>query len=306
MMRRGYGSLLALLVPLLALSIAPAPSHAQAPYDTPTITSVDQGFFRIRLQVQAGTSGTPEGFVVQWMTKADFDLIGGWPQYDYDPRQANCNFYGTPTMNVDPRSVTYQLSPSGVTTIEIGDLFDETGCEATYGDGLSPGSPYVFRAYASSASGKQSPYTGNLFSTTTGSNECTQGFWKNHPEAWPASCTPMLLGTVSYTKTQLLSIYNTPAAGNGLIFLAHQLITTKLNICNGSDASSISATVSAADALIGGLVVPPIGGGFIAPSSASGLTATLDDYNNGKSGGVSNCPTAVQSSSWGRVKTTYR
>src|SRR5262249_49849176 len=183
---------------------------------------------------------------------------------------------------------------------------DETGCEATYGDGLSPGSEYVFRAYAVSATGRQSPYTGNLFSTTTGSNECTQGFWKNHPEAWPPSCTPMTLGTVAYTKAQLLHIYNTAAAGNGLIFLAHQLITTKLNICNGSDPTSIAATVAAADALIGGLVVPPVGGGFLAPATASGLTATLDDYNNGKSGGVSNCPTPTRTDSWGRVKTMYR
>lgn len=33
------------------------------------------------------------------------------------------------------------------------------------------------------------------------------GYWKNHPEAWPVSS--LKLGTVSYTKTQLLQILNT-------------------------------------------------------------------------------------------------
>src|SRR5262245_44270594 len=44
--------------------------------------------------------------------------------------------------------------------------------------------------------------------------ECvfTQGYWKNHPDAWPVET--LTLGTVTYTKDQLLSIFHTPVAGN--------------------------------------------------------------------------------------------
>ena len=116
----------------------------------------------------------------------------------------------------------------------------------------------------------------------------------------------MLLGTVAYTQAQLLSIYNQPASGNGLISLAHQLITTKLNLCNGSSPTNIAATVAASDALIGGLVIPPVGGGFLAPGSTSGNTNTLDDYNNGIIPGVVSCATKTTQSTWGKVKSLYR
>jgi hypothetical protein len=117
---------------------------------------------------------------------------------------------------------------------------------------------------------------------------------------------PMLLGTNLYTQSQLLAIFNTPAQGNGLIFLAHQLIATKLNQCNGSDISPVVADMAAADALIGGLLIPPVGGGYLAPNSASTLTGTLDDYNNGFLGGVANCPVpAAPATSWGDVKARF-
>jgi hypothetical protein len=109
----------------------------------------------------------------------------------------------------------------------------------------------------------------------------TLGYWKNHANKWPAQATPMTLGTVSYTKQQLLSIFNTPPAGNGLIQLAHQLIAAKLNIAHGANPTTIQATIAAADALIGGLVIPPIGSGFLDPSVTSGLIDTLDTFNNG-------------------------
>jgi hypothetical protein len=107
----------------------------------------------------------------------------------------------------------------------------------------------------------------------------TQGYWKNHPEAWPVA--NLTLGSVTYTKAQLLSIFSQPVKGNGLVSLAHQLIAAKLNIANGADPSAVAATIAAADALIGSRVVPPVGSGSLAPSAASGLTYVLDQYNNG-------------------------
>jgi hypothetical protein len=110
----------------------------------------------------------------------------------------------------------------------------------------------------------------------------TQGYWKTHATGWPVS--GLTLGSVSYTNAQLLAILNEPVAGNGLISLAHQLIAAKLNLASWADGSAIASTVPAADALIGALVIPPGGAGWLAPSSTSALTTALDDYNNGVTG----------------------
>lgn len=107
----------------------------------------------------------------------------------------------------------------------------------------------------------------------------TQGYWKNHPDAWPV--TSLTLGTVTYTQAQLLEILKTPVRGNGLISLAHQLIAAKLNIAAGASDDAIDDTIDDADALIGGLVIPPVGPGFLSPSTTGSLNNTLDSYNNG-------------------------
>jgi N-acetylneuraminic acid mutarotase len=107
-----------------------------------------------------------------------------------------------------------------------------------------------------------------------------QGYWKNHPQAWPV--TELQLGNVTYTQDQLLSILHEPVRGNGLLILAHQEIAAKLNIANGADGSCIQQTLADADALIGDLVVPPVGDGYLAPRDVSALAETLDQYNGGQ------------------------
>jgi hypothetical protein len=107
----------------------------------------------------------------------------------------------------------------------------------------------------------------------------SQGYWKNHPGQWPT--TTLQLGNVTYDQQQLLDILHQPVRGNGLVLLAHQLIAAKLNIANGADASCIHDTIAAADALIGDLVVPPVGNGYLAPRDVSALEETLDQYNEG-------------------------
>jgi hypothetical protein len=133
---------------------------------------------------------------------------------------------------------------------------------------------------------------------------CTQGFWQNHPEHW---CTDELyLGDVYYTADQLMDIFEQPVQGNGLVSLAHQLIAAKLNAACGSVPSPATPL---ADALIGNLVVPPIGNGVLHPSQTSALVSQLDDYNNepGDPNGFGGCaPIAVEDFSWGRVKASYR
>jgi hypothetical protein len=132
----------------------------------------------------------------------------------------------------------------------------------------------------------------------------TIGYWKNHPEEWPA--TSLMLGSVNYTDVELLAILNQPAGGNKLIILAHQLIAAKLNLLNGADPSAAAATIAAADALIGSLVCPPIGSDSLPDDPANGYANLLDDFNNGIIGPGHCGTTSVTDKSWGAVKSLYR
>jgi hypothetical protein len=117
-------------------------------------------------------------------------------------------------------------------------------------------------------------------------NKCplTQGFWKNHPDAWPVGS--LTLGTVTYTEAQLITILKTPvgdgAGADASLNLAHQLIAAMLNVANGSNPGPISATISEANGDLGSGTIPE----HIAPSSTLGADMvddanTLDSYNSG-------------------------
>jgi hypothetical protein len=118
----------------------------------------------------------------------------------------------------------------------------------------------------------------------------TQGYWKTHgptpkgnnSNEWDLAS--IQLGTTVYTQAQALSIFNTPVAGNGLISLAHQLMAAKLNVANGVVDPNIGAVIAAADALIGSLVVPPVGTGKLKPADTSTLTGQLAAFNEGATG----------------------
>jgi hypothetical protein len=58
------------------------------------------------------------------------------------------------------------------------------------------------------------------------------------------------------------------------------LIAVRLSEANGADATSIAAAISAADALIGGLIVPPVGSGFLDPNVTGTVTDELDAWLN--------------------------
>jgi hypothetical protein len=116
------------------------------------------------------------------------------------------------------------------------------------------------------------------------SNKCplTQGFWKNRPAAWPV--TSLVLGSQSYTQSQLQAILKTPVGGDASLILADQLIAAKLSIASDSNPASVAATVSDADSLLaaqsGRL---PYG---IKASSTTGQAMVndaniLNSYNNG-------------------------
>ncbi len=120
----------------------------------------------------------------------------------------------------------------------------------------------------------------------------SQGYWKQHANAWPSDCLPMMLGTShTYSESQLLTIMKTPVRGNASRSLAYQLIAAKLNICAGADGTPVAATIADADSLIGSGV---IGGGYSKSVSAqmNADAKILDSYNNGCL--TSGCSTCVE------------
>lgn len=296
---------LILLVGTLTTSFA-----AAATLDTPSLALTSSGRTSLRVLVSAGVSGAPEGFRMQWMPASSFDLAGGWPA-TVDSRLAQGDFTGVPTLNTTDGTREFKLLAREQASVQVGDLFDETGVLAaglTDLNELQSDQVYVIRVQAiGGASDSQSPWSQSFRVTTTASQNCTftQGYWKNHPSVWPT--TSLKIGNVTYTQAQILQVYNQPAAGNGLISLFHQLSATKLNIAQGAVAPpAVQTAITNADALIGNLVAPPIGSGSLSPGSTSALTQTLDDFNNGVTG-PGHCGTVpTKTPTWGALKLQYR
>jgi len=294
-------------VSLAALTLFVATSFA-APLSTPTISAVSFGHAKARFTINAGVTGAPNGFEVCYMPAALYAQYGGWPATGWWPEEGWVTYTGVGTLNTwGTQEVNFRLAPGQSIDVEIGDAEDETGVAGTLGE-LDDAEDWVVCVFAVGGGGSQrSPYSPNLLGSTTPQGEdCTFtiGYWKNHPEVWPVGS--LTLGTVNYTSVQLMAILNQPVGGNGLISLAHQLIAAKLNIANGASDATIIATINAADAQIGGLVVPPVGAGNLAPGSTSTKTQALDDFNNGLTGPGHCGSTPTRSSTWGSVKTSIR
>lgn len=120
----------------------------------------------------------------------------------------------------------------------------------------------------------------------------TQGFWGSSPagQALVPILVPgtMALGGVNYSAGQLDDIFDTPpAGGNALQSLAHQLIAANLNILAGASAPvAVTNAITAANGLIGNLVIMPVGNGDVANNTQLGQDMNtqkdiLDNYNNG-------------------------
>jgi hypothetical protein len=312
-------------------SLATAPARALTPYDVPTITCESATLSSITLNVCGGASGAPAGVTIQWKTAAEF-AISGWS----DVGLCKLSLSGQPSLQHLDKS-RWELLPGECETVTIGDInFDETGVSGS-GCGLEPldcGTEYVFRWFAHAGRGfGRSDWGGNLTCSTSPCppQRCTftQGYWKTHgPEGcvtgnntneWPASALPMTLGTSGhlYTADELCSIFNTPAAGNCLISLAHQLIAAKLNLANGAtDCAALDAAIASATTAISTKVVPPVGTGSISGSGCGGLDSAIDDLTAYNEGALCspNCHSGAQrfgaqpaeKSPWGAVKIRYR
>jgi len=276
----------------------------KAQMDTPQISCAGGTQVSRSITVCAPNSGTdatglPAGFSLQWMTCDAFAANGGeWFTSD-DLRLSKASFSG------NANASRYNLAPGECVTVNVGDFLFDSGASTNSSGNLTCGTCYVFRAFGHATSTiNRSAFTTDLNCSTLdcggGEGACTFTFsaWRfllgsechgqdssQILEAAPWPVTSLTLGTVTYSDLQLGCILGTPANGNGLVALAHQLIAAKLNAAkNGSLPASVATCVADADALIGGLVIPPIGTDFLDPSATSALITCLANYNEGAVG----------------------
>src|SRR5438093_3796068 len=130
------------------LLVANVARSAPVTLDAPALNSDLESVATIHLDVVAGSSGAPYGFTVQWLTKAQFDALGGWPADPSDPLIQEAIFLGTPTLNTVDGTYSFLLGAGESAGIEIGDIFDETGILSSDRGEMSQGTNYVFRVRA--------------------------------------------------------------------------------------------------------------------------------------------------------------
>lgn len=99
----------------------------------------------------------------------------------------------------------------------------------------------------------------------------TQGYWKNHAEAWP------LPNTVVCEQTWL-DILHTPPKGDAWYILAHQWIAASLNVGSGATPPADDALIKA-EVLLSDCVIDDS-----EHDAALALSEQLDAYNNGELG----------------------
>ena len=285
-----------ILVPLIAaLASHNAIAAPKPPISTPIISCAGSTQTSINVQVCAGTTGLPAGFTLQWVKASDYAANGNQWISDSNPLACSAGFSGNANLS------RYNVGPFECVTVNVGDFLFDNGASTNCPLGLECGTQYVFRAFGHATDSlAKSAFTTPIMTCATldcgHASGCTltQGYWKTHGAVptgnnaytWPDTikATGLQLGNLSYTAADLLAILNRPAAGNGLIALAHQLIAAKLNVAGGADPTVIVADIATADALIGNLIVPPIGNGYLPPSLTSGLVTLISHYNEGATG----------------------
>lgn len=139
----------------------------------------------------------------------------------------------------------------------------------------------------------------------------TWGYWKNHVSLWPV--TSLVLGSQTYSQSDLTTLLGLPVAGDASINLVHQLIAAKFNVYHGTNPSTDGGAIAAADALLATFIGKlPYN---VDPNSAAGSQMTtiagqLDTFNSDGAGqpGCSAGPTPLTlacAAGTGQVNVSY-
>lgn len=133
----------------------------------------------------------------------------------------------------------------------------------------------------------------------------TPGYWKTHPEAWPA--LTLVLGDEPYAQAELLLLLETPVMSDASLILAYQLVAAKLNVAAGAPSAAVSPVIAVADELLAPFAgklpysVPPWtfeGAGMVLMARA------LAAYNNSERCTPPATPTATRTPSPGTATAT--
>jgi hypothetical protein len=269
---------------------------AKPAFSTPTITCVDpSGTDYIDIQVCAGATGAPAGFSIQWETLADYNTYG-WPADSSCPLDVNGNqtcgdSFCKASFSGNASFSNYNLAAFACVTVRIGDLLLDNGASTDCPNRLLCGTEYVFRAFAHANSAKnRSAFTANLICSTLdcnpGCDPCVKsfGYYAQHCEVISGLTggAGLTVGCQTYTDAQLCDILHaTPAGGNALVSLAHQVINARLNLlCPGVSQAyidAVSTNLASADALMCTTgAVPPVGSGSLTGAQAGASILALD------------------------------
>jgi hypothetical protein len=107
----------------------------------------------------------------------------------------------------------------------------------------------------------------------------SQGFWKNHPEAWPV--LEIEIGGVTYSVEEAILIMQLPSKGDKSLNMFEQLVAAKLNISAGNESSCIGDMIIATDLWMVMNPSPVAAKSAAWRKSGNHLLSELDAYNNG-------------------------
>lgn len=246
--------------------------------DTPAIDCTNEQSNSIDLVVQAGQSGTPAGFVINYVSMSDF-VATGWAN-------STTEIFA---------SVPDQLPPGGSEVVTI--------------SGLSADTQYLFRIQAmGNADILPSQLSEPITCQTTPAEDTTctlsHGFWANHPEAVDYLINTfnggsLTVGGTAYSAAEIDAMLqaNKPQPADGTVPLVHQVIAVELSQLYTEDvtggtfvappelqpANDLLATISplqVQDVIKNGHVVGQtiVGTDPLDPATSGPLTAALGQF----------------------------
>jgi hypothetical protein len=123
---------------------------------------------------------------------------------------------------------------------------------------------------------------GFIFTASQAPGTGTPGYWKNHPDAWPALPNGLTIGSTVFTQAQLLAALVDRSSKDKTVTMFSSLVPAILNGMVGNDATCVADTIAKAQAW---MTAYPFGSNVAASSPAwkqgEPLHRTLDNYNNG-------------------------
>jgi len=202
-------------------------------------------------------------------------LVTVTPHYDTTPPTITCPANITTPVDLGKCTAAVAFTPAVSDNCSV-----STACSIPSGSAFPIGTT-TDTCTATDQAGLTASCSFNV--TVTAGNKCpqAQGYWKNHPGLWRVSS--LTLGTITYNKTQLLSILNNSTTGDASVILAKAEIGALLNLANGSNPIPICDTIADADAALDGCTVPC----KVGPKTVLGQRMVsdgnrLDLYNLGK------------------------